>query len=206
MATTVIIPARNEEATIGPVVGAFTMHPGEEYNVYVAVDAATTDRTALVTLDWGGIPIPYTRIRGKGQLIAAAVRDIAAAGLISHRIILCDGDYTGLTFDHIEQITRWDAGMTLGVPDWPDCEVPNHVTTSWPQVTGFRCLPYLMVPADAHGYLLETQLNLAAIRDRMPIKQEFMIGLKAPFRWPLADQRMKELLRDREWGLAHGVL
>jgi glycosyltransferase involved in cell wall biosynthesis len=204
MATTVIIPARNEENSIGPIVGAFSMHE-HAFEVYVAVDGDTTDKTAQVALEWGGIPLPYPRIRGKGQLVAAAVFGIGRAGFLSHRIVLCDGDYAGLTFDHINLIIGPQDGMTIGIPDWPECDVPSHVTNAWPQVSGFRCLPHTMIPDDAHGYLLETQLNLRAIRDRMPIRQRFMTGLKAPFQWPLAPKRKAEMERDREWGLAHGV-
>lgn len=206
MATTVIIPARNEEATIGPIVGTFATYPGADFEVYVAVDADTTDKTAQLTLDWGGVPIPYTHVRGKGQLVAAAVDALDKAKLISHRIVLCDGDYTGLTWDHIRQLTINQIGMSIGVPDWPECEVPDHVTRSWPNVSGFRWLPWTMIPWNAHGYLLETQLNLRAVRDKMPIRTTFMEGLKSPFQWPLAPKRMAELQRDKEWGTRHGVL
>lgn len=206
MATTVIIPARNEEATIGPIVGQFTTFPGEEMHVYVGLDADTTDKTSEVTLDWEGVPIPYTNIRGKGQIIAATVDALEKAGLISHRIILCDGDYTGLTWDHIARIIKPVQGMTVGIPDWPDCEVPEHVTLAWPRVSGFRCLPWTMIPRNAHGYLLETQLNQQAARDKMPVREVFMPGLKSPFQWPLSPKRMAELVRDKEWGTRNGVL
>ena len=207
MATKVIIPARNEEKTIGPIVGAFSMHP-DEFEVYVGIDADTDDKTAQVALDWGGISVPFTTIRGKGQVVRTTLETLDKAGFLeaNERVILCDGDYTGLTFDHVVLITRETEGMILGVPDWPDIDVPNHVINAWPQVTGFRCLPWQLVPPNAHGYLLESQLNLKAVNSRLPIRQIFMTGLKAPFQWPLSPKRMAELQRDRKWGLENGVL
>lgn len=205
MATTVLIPARNEESTIGHIVGQFATYPGEEMNVYVAVDRDTTDKTSQVVLDWEGIPVPFN-IHGKGELISAAVWALEQSGLISERIILCDGDCTGLTWKHIMQLTHLKRGMTIGVPDWPECDVPEHVTLAWPKVSGFRCLPWTLVPRNGHGYLLETQLNQAAARSRMPINTVFMDGLKVPFTWPLSPRRMAALERDREWGTRNGVL
>lgn len=205
MATTVIIPARNEEATIGPIVGQFTTYPAEQMNVYVGIDADTTDKTAQIVLDWEGIPIPF-RMRGKGQIVSNTVRVLNQAGLISHRIILCDGDYTGLTWNHITEILKPDRGMVIGVPDWPDCDVPEHVTLAWPQISGFRCLPWMMVPQRSQGYLLETQLNQQAARDKMPVRTVFMPGLKSPFQWPMHPGRMRQLQLDREWGMRNGIL
>lgn len=202
--TTVIIPARNEEAAIGGVVGAFTMHPENDYDVHVAIDRETTDGTARLATEWGATPW-QVRVHGKGEVVAEMVRILQVHAKLSDRIILCDGDYKGLAFGHINDLVKYDAGVTIGVPDWPDCEVPNHVINAWPLASGFRYLPHELVPVDAHGYLLETQVNLAAIRGRMPIRQVFMTGLKSPFQWPLSPRRMAALELDRQWGRRNGV-
>jgi hypothetical protein len=96
--------------------------------------------------------------------------------------------------------------MIIGVPDYPDIDVPAHVINAWHRVSGFRCLPWTMIPHDAHGYLLESQLNLIAVRRRLPILSLFMPGLKAPFTWPFTDRRLRELQRDQRWGKTHGIL
>jgi glycosyltransferase involved in cell wall biosynthesis len=205
--TTVIIPARNEEKTIGAIVRTFQEYAPTAGNVYVAIDADTTDSTVDEVKAAGGTPITGMGMRGKGQVVARALTIVACGGpMLSSRIILCDADYTGLTVKHINDLLKPNRGMVIGVPDWPDVEVPEHVIHAWPRVSGFRCLDWPLIPDDAHGYLLETQLNLRAVRYRTQIKQVYMEGLKSPFQWPLSDQRMAELLRDREWGLRNGVL
>jgi hypothetical protein len=208
MATAVIIPARNEESTIFDIVRTFQDHPETRNNVYVGVDAATTDKTAQRVLDAEGVPIPFADVHGKGQVVMRTASALARAGMIpgDGRIILCDGDYTGLNTGHIEELYNYQRGMVIGVPDWPEIDVPEHVTNAWPMASGLRYLPYTLIPPDAHGYLLETQLNLAAIHFHLPVRTVFMDGLKSPFQWPLAPKRMAALQADKEWGTLHGVL
>jgi hypothetical protein len=207
LATTVIIPARNEEVAISNVVRAFRNHPETRNDVYVAIDKATTDSTPFQAREAGATPI-HTHVHGKGQNVYQACLAVSVLpGSCSARIILCDGDYEGLTAEHIEKILiKFKRGMVIGVPDWPDIDVPSHVTNAWPRASGFRCLPWLMIPADAHGYLLETQLNNRAITMRMPMPFVSMPGLKSPFQWPLTARRMAALQLDREWGTKNGVL
>lgn len=203
--TTVIIPARNEEKTIGAIVTAFNNHTETRGRVYVGLDADTTDDTGRVVWAQGGCAF-HTNQRGKGQVVTSLIACLRANASLSNRIIICDGDYTGLTTDHIQDILNARMGMTIGIPDWPDISIPSHVTNAWPLVSGFRCLPWAMIPSDAHGYLLETQLNLTAIKQKIPIRHIFMEGLKSPFQWPLPIKRMEELKRDRKWGERNGIL
>jgi hypothetical protein len=206
MATTVIIPVRNEQDTIRKIVETFNQHPETKGNVRVAIDAETTDDTLAQVIEADGIPLSFAETTGKGQIVRGTVDFLVMADRITPRIILCDGDYIGLTLDHIDRILWGQSGMVIGVPDWPEFDVPDHVTNSWPHVSGFRCLPWTLVPTNAHGYLLETQLNYASIADRMRIGHVMMPGLKSPFQWPLSGKRMAELERDRGWGRENGIL
>ncbi len=205
MATTVIIPARNEEKTIGPIVKMFSQHLTTRGNVYVFIDADSADDTGIPVWENGGCAVRTDKY-GKGQVVRAGVDMLARAKQLSSRIILCDGDYTGLTTDHITRILTPKRGMVVGVPDFPVIDVPEHVIMAWPQISGFRCLPVGLIPEDAHGYLLETQLNLLAIKRRMLITKIMMPGLISPFQWPLPPRRMRELQRDRDWGTRNGYL
>lgn len=205
MATSVIIPARNEEKTIGAIVRTFNEHHETKGNVFVFIDAASTDDTGREVWASEGSAI-HTDRRGKGQVVAQGVWYLNRHNLLTNRIILCDGDYTGLTVEHVSRILEPERGMTIGIPDFPSIDIPEHVINAWPHVSGFRCVPWGILPHDAHGYLLETQLNQLAARYKMKKTLRFMNGLKSPFQWPLATQRMAELIRDREWGLSHGVL
>lgn len=205
MATAVIIPARNEEVAIFDVVRTFTSFPDTPY-VYVGIDSATVDETAKRVVNAGGIPIPFASVHGKGQVISRTVAAIALAGALTDRVILCDGDYQGLDASHIQRIMQPSRGMTVGVPELPPFDVPSHVTEAWPKVSGFRCLPWGMIPQSAHGYLLETHLEIIATRLRMPVQRVPMPGLVSPFQWPLSPRRMAALKADQAWGEASGLL
>jgi hypothetical protein len=209
VATTVIIPARNEESTIGAIIRVFNEHPETKYRVFVGIDAATIDNTPQMVWENDAIPID-TAERGKGQVVSACLDPIRAVGQMTDRVILCDADYTGLTLNHITRILMCykhrNYGMTVGVPDFPEIDVPERVINSWPRVSGFRYLPSDLIPKNGHGYLLETQLNIEAIKRRLPIPFVMMPGLKSPFQWPLSPERMRESERDRRWGRLNGVL
>lgn len=206
MATTVIIPARNEEATIAKIVQTFQDHPETKDHVYIGVDGSTSDHTSKAAIGHGGFPV-RTGVRGKGEVVLATLNVVGnLPGMLSERIILCDADYTDLTTDHITAILKPPRGMAIGIPDWPAVECPEHVINAWPRVSGFRCLPWALIPSDAHGYLLETQLNLRAIKFRIPFKFVPMPGLKSPFQWPLSPRRLAAAQADREWGERHGYL
>lgn len=205
MATTVIIAARNEEKTIGKIIATFNKHPETQGNVYVGIDADTNDLTSKRVWANHGCAV-HTDQRGKGQVVNATLSMVMQHAHLSHRIILCDGDYTGLTIAHIDKLLTPKDGMTIGVPDWPTQDVPAQAIKAWPLVSGFRCLPYNVIPGNAHGYLLETQINKRVLATFMTIRHVFMNGLKSPFQWPLTQRRMAELERDREWGERNGVL
>lgn len=204
--TTVIIPARNEAKTIGAIVKVFNRIPETRGRIYVGIDGQTTDNTSEEVWANGGCAL-HTGQLGKGQVVRRVLTMLLdnRPTNLSDRIILCDGDYTGLRPYHIIKI-RSHEGMVIGVPDWPTDAVPQHVINSWPRVSGFRYLPHTLIPKDAHGYLLETQINLAAIKAGVPVRMIPMYGLKSPFQWPLTEKRMAEHQRDKKWGEKHGIL
>jgi hypothetical protein len=207
MATTVIIPARNEAATIYDIVRVFNEHPETKGNVFVGIDNATGDFTTQEVIMSGGIPI-RTCVHGKGQVVYQALLSInLIPNKLSRRIILCDGDYTGLTVEHIDLLlTKYKRGLVIGVPEWPEIEVPDHVTEAWPYVSGLRCLPWVIIPENAHGYLLETQINIIAAKLRQPVRLVPMQGLRSPFQWPLSEKREAARLADLEWGKRNEIL
>lgn len=207
----VVIPARNEQDTVGWVVQEFTRHP-TIMNVIVSVDADTTDDTWEVA-DMAGATriITGTYHRGKGQCMMAGLQYVE-----SERVIFCDADITGLTQGHINHLIHPTDGMILGVPDWPTPEEfeatgqprkwRRRLTQSWGMVTGQRSMPtqFARSITDLHGYLAETQFNVRALESGMELIPCALKGLHAPFK--LTDQRLAEMERDRQWGMAHGWL
>jgi hypothetical protein len=210
MATSVIIPARNEALTIGPIVNTFMSHAETSGHVYVIIDDATIDNTAEVAVRNDGIPL-WSGLHGKGQNVSWATKSITNLGKETDNVILCDADYTGLTIRHVQRLLHppkrdFTPTMVIGIPDLPEIATPPHVKASWPYVSGFRRLPFKWVPEDGHGYLLETQINRAIQGQALLMQYVSMTGLHSPFQWPLTRQRMAALKADRAWGLRNGVL
>jgi glycosyltransferase involved in cell wall biosynthesis len=199
----VIIPARNEEKTIGMVLKILNSNRliGR---IIVCVDADTTDLTESIARQHRGIVPAITKelgIRGKGQLVVAGLPYVR-----SPYVMFCDADYTGLTTAHILTMTHHVAPkqMRIGVPEYPD-DVPGHVISAWPWISGFRVVPReLLRRLDLHGYLMETQINLAAEAHRYKFRFRFMPGLVSPYQ--MTPQRILERERDRAWGIEKGIL
>lgn len=203
----VIIPARNEEKTIGAIVRTFKLHP-QIAAVIVIIDDDTTDNTADVALGERAIVV-YGR-KGKGQNVKLGFDDY----VVTDNVILCDADYTGLLPSHIDQLILNHHVFVIGVPDFPLSEVLMSAKMTWewmPRifetyawVSGIRKVNKDAVyDVDFHGYLTEVQINAAY--KNMGIEPEFvhLHGLYSPF--VMNDKRIAEMLRDRQWGEANGV-
>lgn len=200
----VVIPARNEEATIAAIIDKLRQHPNIG-QIHVAIDPDTTDHTEFVasTLD---AHIVYSLEPGKGQTVTAALKCVD-----TERVMFCDADIYGLTHHHITQLTSpYYNEMIIGVPDFPpfpdivDKAVPT-IIWAWPWVSGQRTMPtYIAREPQLHGYLMETQLNHANHEYRNGVRLERLEGLKSPF--DMNDKRIAERERDHRYGIEHGIL
>jgi len=88
MKTVVLIPALNEEASIGHVVRAI---PRELESQVIVVDNGSSDRTADVARDAGALVITEPR-RGYGRACLTGIR--AAASFGPDTIVFLDGDFS----------------------------------------------------------------------------------------------------------------
>jgi glycosyltransferase involved in cell wall biosynthesis len=200
----VVIPARNEQDTIGPIVDTFISHPAID-KVIVVVDADTVDDTAVMA---GSKRFPNGWVinnvaRGKGQCVMAGLMDVR-----TDYVVFCDADVTGLTYDHVsllvaDAIIGGDA-LTIGVPDVPN-NYPTERIWAWPWVSGQRCVPTKLVrPLELHGYLMEVQINAAARWAGLPVCMEWLRGLKSKYQ--ITDVRIREMERDHKWGREKGIV
>ncbi|MGQ9779322.1 MAG: glycosyltransferase [Bacillota bacterium] len=108
----VIIPAYNEEGTIGAVVKVARSCP--LVRRVVVVDDGSTDRTAVAAREAGAEVVRLPQNRGKtAALLAGGEATVAAV------LVLLDADLLGLAPSHLETLAapvlRGEAAMTVGV-------------------------------------------------------------------------------------------
>lgn len=106
----VVIPAYNEEGTVGEVVrAALTLSE----DVVVASDGSA-DRTAQVAREAGARVVELPVNGGKGPALAAALRATHA-----EFVLMLDADLTGLTREHLDVLLRpvltGELDMSIGV-------------------------------------------------------------------------------------------
>jgi hypothetical protein len=200
----VVIPARNEEATVGPIVVTWKRHR-RIGRVIVAIDAETIDDTATLARIAGAHVIEHLTavggMTGKGQTVRAGLCDVT-----TRDVIFCDADYRNLSSWHVSRMCAYPRlGIQLiGQPDIPE-NYPKSKVWAWPWVSGIRRVPAEIARSvNLHGYLMEVQLNNACKRAGVPTMITRLRGLTSPYE--MTAQRKIERDRDFRWGQEHGVL
>lgn len=196
MKTDAIVPAWNEANKIGRVLEPLIAHP-DICHVWVCVDSKTTDNTAEVAKQHHASVIAGNYVHGKGQTVAPGLQVVDTA-----TVLLCDADITGLTREHISGLIYPFKGlpMVVGVPDFPDWQaIPasfakRSFIDSWPWVSGERCVPIGMARhLPLYGYLMETQLNRAALEAGRKIIFQRLPGVRSELN--LSARRLADLHR-----------
>ena len=143
----VILPARNEAETIGPITLAFARSPS--IGRVIVVDSCSTDDTARVALGNCADLVVRCGIPGKGEALTAGLEYVK-----SDRVIFCDTDYVGFTSDHVSRLASFDYGVVLG-----------EVWIGWGQYwdAGTRALPAWLARAicPLRAYEVEQQINIS---------------------------------------------
>jgi glycosyltransferase involved in cell wall biosynthesis len=86
----VVLIARNQESTIGPLIGSVMRElPTQAAHEVILVDSASSDRTVEIALDW---PIGVVALPSADWLCAAAGRHAGYAASQGERILFLDGD------------------------------------------------------------------------------------------------------------------
>ncbi len=189
---TVLIPAFNEEKTVGEVVRAAR---GAGFPVVVA-DDGSTDGTARAARDAGAVVVRLPENRGKGAAYAAGLKAVDTP-----YVILLDADLVGLKPEHLEAllgpVERGQAEMSVGVFKGGRLftDFGNRVT---PFLSGQRALPtrlFREVPGlERARYDVELLLTRVAKEKGWRVKYLPLYGLS---------QVMKEEKRGFFSGLAH---
>ncbi|AGB40671.1 glycosyl transferase [Halobacteroides halobius DSM 5150] len=112
MSVTAVIPAYNEEETIGEVVSKVKAH--KLVNNVIVISDGSEDNTAAIARDTGAEVIELESNLGKGAAIQTGI-DIAKGDII----LFLDADLLRLTLEHIDQlllpVINQEAEMTVGV-------------------------------------------------------------------------------------------
>lgn len=158
MRVSVVIPARNEAATVGDVVlAAFGARTVDEV---VVVDNSSVDATAAVAR-FAGATVVACADEGKGQALSAGVA--ATRGDV---LVFLDADLVGLTSAHVERlaerVTEGSASMACGLFD--RAPLLNRIFLHrLPILTGQRALLRELFEKlddkDVRGYRVEAALN-----------------------------------------------
>lgn len=212
MSVSVIIPARNEEGTIGKTIcAAMSIRPSL---LVVSVDEQTTDQTYAEAMKWPeyfeNVSVLHKAPHGKGQCIKHALRYVH-----TERVILLDADITGWQEKDpaLECLNSTIAEMIIAVPALPTREelhglsltMQERIRLAWPHVSGLRTVPLTLLNSiDLHGYLVETQLNIEANKRGLTVWYQWADHLHNAFN--RSRTRLREMEEDREWGIKNGVL
>ncbi|HEX2029640.1 MAG TPA: glycosyltransferase [Nitriliruptorales bacterium] len=172
----VIIPAVNEESTVGAVVDAArAAHLVDEV---IVVDNGSTDRTAAEAKQHGAQVVVEPR-GGKGGAMAAGVRATDA-----EVICFLDADLTGLRPDHVDRlvgaVSSGHAGMSLGLFDRGPVLNPAFLHVL-PKLTGERAMRRELFesldPDDIEGYRVEATLNSRAAQLGVEVQAFVLDGM-----------------------------
>lgn len=111
MRVAAIIPAYNEEKTIGSVVSVVKRWQADEV---IVVDDGSSDRTGEIAKSAGARVITLPQNVGKGGAMKAGAESTEA-----EVVLFVDADLTGLTLEHLTSLAtpvlNGDADMTVGV-------------------------------------------------------------------------------------------
>ncbi|MCH8049429.1 glycosyltransferase family 2 protein [Patescibacteria group bacterium] len=154
-----IVPAFNEEKTIGDVVGVLKRSP--YLDEVIVVSDGSQDKTTEVSRAAGATTIhEFETSAGKGTAMVHGMRHTDAP-----IIVFFDADLKGLTTDHIEQLVlpvlSGSRDMNVGLRDKGPILTP--IAKRLPLIGGERALKRDIIenikPNYLRGFMVETALN-----------------------------------------------
>jgi len=173
----VVIPARNEAATVADVVAA--ARACRHVREVVVVDDGSDDGTAERALAAGA---KVVRRHGAGGGSKAHAMEAGVAETDSDAVLFCDADLVGLTAAHLDDVclpfVEGRATMSVG---WFDYGLLNPLVLRLPPTSGERVIPRwvwdAVVPEKRNGYSIEIMINEVIAEGRLPTSVRIMAGV-----------------------------
>lgn len=171
-----IVPAYNEEPTVGAVVAALRLSP--HVREVVVVCDGSTDATAARAREAGATVYELAENRGKGGAVRYGLERTDAPV-----VAFFDADLVGLTPDHVERVVlpvvSGSRAMNVGLRDRGPrlTRFVRHL----PLISGERAMLRRVIedipPEYLAGYMVESALNYACRSKRLPYGSVLLPGL-----------------------------
>ncbi len=147
---TIVIPVKNEELAIGPVIDELTQ---EGYSKILVVDGYSIDKTAQITQNKSGVTFIQQHGKGKTGAIKTAIDHVTTPYLL-----ILDGDYTYPAKDIQRLLNRCGScAQVIGVRDRRNISL-THRFGNWVITKSFNLLMNTHLSDICSGmYLLEIQ-------------------------------------------------
>lgn len=176
----VVIPARNEESTVGDVVRAALGSRG--VGRVVVVDDGSSDRTAAMARSAGAVVVPGGAAglaAGKGRALDLGTQETTAPVLV-----FFDADILGALPGHFEALAEpvlsGGSWLSLGLLDYGPLRNPLFLRL--PPITGLRALRRevfeAIAPERRSGFRIEIMINEVVARRRLPSAIRVLHGLR----------------------------
>jgi glycosyltransferase involved in cell wall biosynthesis len=172
----VVVPARNEESTVGDVVRAALGSRG--VGRVVVVDDGSSDGTAAAARSAGAVVV-QGGAADKGRALDLGVKETTAPVLVFFDADILDalpGHFEALA----EPVLSGGSWLSLGLLDYGPLRNPLFLRL--PPITGLRALRRevfeAIVPERRNGFRIEIMINEVVARRRLPSAIRVLHGLR----------------------------
>ncbi len=190
-----VIPAHNEAANIWRVLAV--VRAIDFLDEIIVVADACSDATAEVAARYGVKILVKETTKGKGE----AMR-FGAAQAVGVIIMFCDADLLDLTPEHVRQVVTpvaaGEAVMSVGLRDRV-CGLGALTPKIFPSlaIAGERAMTIEffqgVAASKVNGYGIETTMNLAAQRAKLPVAYPVL-------------RHLHQVIKEKKWGLRRGLV
>lgn len=176
----VVIPARNEETTVGDVVRAARSAPGA--GRVIVVDDGSSDRTAEEAARAGATVLTARPAGEPGSKARALARGVEAT--VSGVLVFFDADILGCRGDCFAALAApvlaGEAWLSCGIIDYG--ALRNPLFLRLPPITGLRAIRrevFAAIPEERrNGFQIEIMINEVIARRRLPSTIRVLPGLR----------------------------